>query len=105
MKEYSSILENSARSNIGFFLIKNMMGIYTNFILLPLLVIGLILGIFSINSHEDAALYGVSIIFLIEVNNTVSTGLRQIIINENIMISFERLLTITNLKSEKDLIT
>ena len=105
MKEYSSILENSARSNIGFFLIENLMGFYTNFILLPLLVIGLILGIFSINNHEDAALYGVSIIFLVEVNNTVSTGLRQIIINENIMISFERLLTITNLKSEKDLIT
>ena len=70
------------------------------------------LGVRNIESTESeisqaslAGLYGVSIVFLIQINDYLQWFLRQMINMESIMVSVERSFIIKDIEPEKDLVS
>ncbi len=66
------------------------------------MIIGWIIGI-AVVTKENAGLYGVSVVFLIQVSDYLQWFLRQIISLESLIVSVERTFLVTNLTPEKEL--
>lgn len=68
------------------------------------MLIGWLIGI-AVVTPQTAGLYGVSVVYLIQISDYLQWFLRQIINMESMIVSVERAMVITNLPSEKDLRT
>lgn len=66
--------------------------------------VGLIVGIY-VSTPETAGLYGVSVVFLVQVNDNLQWLLKQMIVLESIMVNVERAFVVVHLEGEKDLRT
>ena len=82
--------------------------VYIAYSALLAITIGFILGIVNIENSDDkiskaskAGLYGVSIVFFIEINNHLQFFLRQMAMMESLMLSVERAFVVKELKPEK----
>ena len=64
------------------------------------MIVGLISGV-AITTSENVGLYGVSVMFLLEINDYVQWFLRELVNLESIIVSVERAFIVTNLPSEK----
>ena len=62
--------------------------------------VGWTIGI-AVVTPETAGLYGVSVVFLIQISDFISWFLRQIIVLESMMVSVERTLIIADLAPER----
>lgn len=67
-----------------------------------IMTIGWLIGI-AVVTKENAGLYGVSVVFLIQVSDYLQWFLRQIISLESLIVSVERTFLVTNLTPEKEL--
>lgn len=66
-----------------------------------LMLIGWVLGIYVV-TPETAGLFGVSVVFLIKVNDTLQKFLRQLIVLESMMVSVQRTFGLIDLPAEKE---
>jgi ATP-binding cassette subfamily C (CFTR/MRP) protein 4 len=98
----SGLVNGSIRANHSFWFATKIFGSWTSYISVIICGAGFFLGVYFI---ETAGLYGVSIVFLLQVSDYLQWFLRQIINLESIMVSFERNLAIANLESEAPLRT
>ena len=83
-------------------------GVYSTYVSLLILIIGFVLGVRNIEADESltsnstlAGLYGVTMVFLLQINDNVQWTLRQINLMESIMVSAERSFVVKDLLPEK----
>ena len=86
------------------YLLSRTLGLTLSYTCLFFIYLGLILGAYFL--HEDEAnLFGVQIILLIQINTSIEYMLRETIENQAYIISAERALQVTQFESEADLTT
>lgn len=98
----SSVVNNSNRANHSFWFASRVFGSWTSYVSVLICGVGFFVGISQI---ENGGLYGISIVFLLQVSDYMQWLLRQIINMESIMVSVEREFAIANLQSEAPLRT
>jgi hypothetical protein len=86
-------LNNLTRSNLCYFICSRGFGTCVSYFSIFILTAGYLVGVYN-STPETAGLYGVSIVFLIQINEYLQWFLRQIIVMESIMVSVERSRTI-----------
>lgn len=104
LKEFAIKLNEACRGNICFWNLSRAFGANLNYASIIVIIIGWIIGIAVVNP-STAGLYGVSVIFLIQISDYLQWFLRQIINLESMIVSVERTFIITDLPPEKDLRT
>ena len=72
-------------------------GAYVNYFSILVMWVGWIIGI-TVVQPETAGLYGVSVVFLIQISDYLQWFLRQIISLESMVVSVERTFLVTTLK-------
>lgn len=92
------------RSNICYKICGRGFGTYVSYFSIVILIVGYMAGVYNA-TPETAGLYGVSVVFLVQINDYLQWFLRQIIVMESIMVSVERSKRIVNEPSEKALRT
>lgn len=83
------------KANLCYWNISRAFGVYVSYFSILALIIGALIGVYNSNV-ETAGLYGVSIVFLVQINDYIQWFLRQIIVMESIMVSVERAKLIMN---------
>ena len=108
LKKFNRIVDESFRSTINFWICSRTFGVYGSYISMIILIIGFILGIRNIETDESlisssslAGLYGVTVVFLLQINDNVQWSLRQINFMETIMVSAERSFVVKDLLPER----
>lgn len=86
LKEFSKAVNNMTRSNLCYWICSRAFGTYVSFFSIFILIIGYMLGVLN-STPETAGLYGVSVVFLVQINDYLQWFLRQIIVMESIMVS------------------
>lgn len=108
MKDFSRLIDKLFAGDMGFWLLSRAFGAYISYITIIVMIIAYIIGIRNVEaSLEDpntttsaatlAGLYGVSVVFLIQVNDSIQVFLRQMIFLESVFVSVERTFLIKNL--------
>jgi ATP-binding cassette subfamily C (CFTR/MRP) protein 4 len=100
--EMSDAINKSVRANYSFWFSSRVFVLLTNYVSVVVISISFFVGIEIIPS---AGLYGVTVIFLMQMSDTFQLFLRQVINMESIMVSVERGAAVTNLAPEADLRT
>lgn len=110
LKEFAKIVNNSFRSSINFLVCSRAFGVYVSYFSLVILMVGLIMGILNIQTDESslsssslAGLYGITVVFLLSINDNLQWSLRQANEMESNMVSAERSFVLKDLPSEKHL--
>ena len=110
LQEFASKVNDSFKSSINFLVCSRAFGVYVSYFSLVILMIGLIMGIRNIETNESslsssslAGLYGITVVFLLAINDNLQWSLRQANEMESNMVSAERCFVLRNLESEKDL--
>lgn len=105
---FASLSNDSLRANLSFWVCSRIFGAYLSFMVLSIFVIGLMIGISNIENASSeatratlAGLYGVSIVFLVQISDYLQWSLRQTVSMESIMISVERSFLLKQLQPEK----
>jgi ATP-binding cassette subfamily C (CFTR/MRP) protein 4 len=98
----SSIINSSIRVNHSFWFASRVFGSLTSYTSVIICGVGFFVGVSQI---ENGGLYGISIVFLLQVSDYLQWFLRQIINMESIMVSVERGFAVANLESEAPLRT
>lgn len=98
----SNCINRSIRANHSFWFASRIFGSWTSYISVLICGIGFFVGVRYI---ENGGLYGISIVFLLQVSDYMQWFLRQIINMESIMVSVERSVAIANLEPEAPLRT
>jgi ATP-binding cassette subfamily C (CFTR/MRP) protein 4 len=98
----SRLVNRSVRANYSFWFSSRVFGFLINYVAVLIISISFFVGIESIPSP---GLYGVTVIFLLQMSDYLQWFLRQIINMESIMVSVERGYSITQLKPEAPLRT
>ena len=75
-------------------------GFYTTLIVLVLLSIAMFMGVAQ-TTPQNSGLYGVTIIYIVNLGDVFQWVLKQIIATGGIMISAERIRAFSNLEEEK----
>ena len=88
MQEFSDTLNRTIKAGIAYTLILRAHQFYISLIFMLLLVIGMFIGV-SQTTHQN--IYGVTIMYLVSINQLFQWVLRQIIATEGIMLSTERI--------------
>jgi hypothetical protein len=71
-------------------------GYYVTQINQVMMAIGIVVGIMRIN-HEERALYGITILYLMRITDGLYRNWRSIILFEGLMVSAERVLQVLDL--------
>ena len=90
------------RANICYWALSRGFGANLGYVSGVIIWIGWTIGI-AVATPETAGLYGVSVLFLILISDSVSFFLRQLVVTESIIVSVERAFILADLKSEKEL--
>lgn len=98
----SECINKSVRANHSFWFASRVFGSWTSYVSVLICGVGFFIGVKYI---ESGGLYGISIVFLLQVSDYLQWFLRQIINMESIMVSVERSFAISNLPSEAPLRT
>lgn len=98
----SECVNRSVRANHSFWFASRIFGSWTSYVSVLICGVGFFVGIVYI---DNGGLYGISIVFLLQVSDYIQWFLRQIINMESIMVSVERSFGIANLPSEAPLRT
>ena len=77
------------RANYCYWICSRGFGTYVSYFSIGILTIGFIIGAYN-STPETAGLYGVSVVFLVQINDYLQWFLRQMIVMESIMVSVER---------------
>ena len=108
LQDFTGLIDRLFRGTMSFWLCSRAFGVYIAYFSLLVTIIGFIIGVANIENSEDdaskaskAGLYGVSIVFLLQINDYLQWFLRQIISTESYMVSVERAFLIKRLNSEK----
>ena len=108
LEEFTNIVNDSYRSTMNFWYTTLIFGVYSTSVSLLILIIGFVLGVRNIEADESltsnstlAGLYGVTVVFLLQINDNVQWTLRQINLMESIMVSAERSFVVKDLLPEK----
>lgn len=83
----SRIVNRSAQANHSFWFASRVFGVWTSFVSNLVVAAGIFLGISWV---DNAGIYGISIVFVMQVSDYMQWFLRQIINMESIMVSVER---------------
>lgn len=94
-------VNNELKTKLSFVHCFRIFGVIISYIIFVLLMFGFISGVGSTISPELAALYGVQVVFLAEINTSFKSGLEKLTQSQNSLVSSERALIITRLTSEK----
>lgn len=86
LQEFAQRINNSLRANICFWNLSRAFGSNINYVSVIIMWIGWIIGIIFVKP-ETAGLYGVSVVFLIQVSDYLQWFLRQIISLESLVVS------------------
>jgi hypothetical protein len=98
----SSIINDSIRANHSFWFTSRLFGSWNTYVSMLVAGVGFFIGV---NQIEDGGLFGIYIVFLLQVADYMQWVLRQIINMECIMVSVEREFAIANLPAEAPLRT
>ena len=108
LNEFASLSNDSLRANLSYWGCSRIFGAYLSYMVLTIFVIGMMIGISNIQNASSettraslAGLYGISIIFLVQISDYLQWSLRQIVSMESIMISVERSFLLKELQPEK----
>ena len=96
LNQFSKVINASCRGTITFWNLSRAFGANVVYVSLIVMWLGWIFGIIIVTS-ETAGLYGVSVVFLITVNENLQWSLRQMIVSGSIMISVERTFLVADL--------
>lgn len=96
-REMSITINKSVRANYSFWFSSRVFGFLTNYVSVVVVSISFFVGIEIIPSP---GLYGVTVIFLLQMSDYLQWFLRQIINMESIMVSVERGVAVSKLKPE-----
>ena len=86
LENFARILNNEIRANISFLIETRLQSIYTSYITLMMLNFGLVVGL-AVIPEDSLKLYGVLIIYLIQINSSFQFGLKQVVISNNSILS------------------
>lgn len=86
LQEFSDKINHSFRGNICFWNLSRAFGANINYFSILIMWIGWIIGI-AVVTPETAGLYGVSVVFLIQISDYLQWFLRQIINLESMIVS------------------
>jgi ATP-binding cassette subfamily C (CFTR/MRP) protein 4 len=98
----SNTVNDSIRVNHSFWFASRVFGSWTSYASVLICGVGFFVGVSQIS---NGGLYGISIVFLLQMSDYLQWFLRQIINMESIMVSVEREFAITNLQPEAPLRT
>lgn len=104
LKDFANKVNDSLRATLSFWILSRAFGVFINYFAIVIMVAGWLIGIINI-TPEKAGLYGVSVVFLIQISDYLQWFLRQLITLESLMVSVERTFQITELPCEKELVT
>lgn len=86
LKDFAKKLNDSLRASICFWNLERSFSFLLNYVTTLIVIIGWIIGIAVINT-ENSALYAVSVVYLIQINDYLQSFMRQIINLESMMVS------------------
>ena len=86
LKNFAEALNNELRANISFLLISRLQAVFTTYTTLMMLNFGLLVGLATMPT-ESMKLFGVMIIYLIQINSSFQFGLKQLVISNNSIMS------------------
>jgi ATP-binding cassette subfamily C (CFTR/MRP) protein 4 len=86
LQEFSDAVNAMTRSNICYWNCSRGFGTYVSYFSILTLIIGYLIGVYN-STPQTAGLYGVSVVFLVQINDYLQWFLRQIIVMESIMVS------------------
>ena len=87
--KFMSLLNSSTSGNIGFITIERTFGFIVFCVTVTILIVGMEFGATRI-TKENAALYGVQVLFIFRLSISIQYMLRLLITCEGLMISTER---------------
>ena len=91
---------------MNFWLTSRVFGVYSTYVSMLVLIAGFALGIRNIEAGSaatSAGLYGVTVVFLLQINDNAQWATRQANFMESLMISAERAFVVKDLEEEKKL--
>ena len=106
MQEFTKIVNDSYRATMNFWHTTRAFGVYITYISVLILMTGFILGVRNIEAGSgstSAGFYGVTVVFLLQINDNVQWSIRQANFMESIMVSAQRSFIVKDLKPEKEL--
>lgn len=98
LAEFAKKINESLRANLCLWSLSRGFAANISYVSVITIWLGWVMGV-AIVSPETAGLYGVSVIFLIQITDIISWILRQIIVLEGMMVSVERTFIVANLRS------
>lgn len=104
LQEFADKVNDSLRANLCFWMLSRAFGVLVDYFVIVIMIAGWVLGI-KLVTPETAGLYGITVVFLIQINDYLQWFLRQLITLESMMVSVERTFQIAELPSEKPLVT
>ena len=89
LAEFAHQINQSLRANLCFWILSRAFGAFVNFFAIIIMTVGWIIGIIQL-TPENAGLYAVSVVFLIQISDYLQWFLRQLVVLESLMVSVER---------------
>ena len=106
LHEFTKTVNDSCRATLNFWHTTRVFGVYSSYISMLVLIAGFVLGIRNIemgSAATSAGLYGVTVVFLLQINDNVQWSVRQVNFMESIVVSAERSFLVKDLEEEKRL--
>jgi ATP-binding cassette subfamily C (CFTR/MRP) protein 4 len=95
-------INDSMRANNSYWFASRVFGIYISYVSIAMAAIGVFIGI---KTAKDPGIYGVAIVFILQLIDFIQWLLRQLVNMESIMVSVERAYLIAHLPDEGPLRT
>ena len=89
LAEFAHKVNESLRANLCFWILSRAFGAFVNYLAIIVMTVGWMIGIIEV-SPENAGLYAVSVVFLIQISDYLQWFLRQLVVLESLMVSVER---------------
>jgi len=89
LRDFTKAVNNMTRASLCYWNCSRGFGAYVSYFSIIVLIIGYMIGVYN-STIETSGLYGVSVVFLVQINDYLQWFLRQIIVMESVMVSVER---------------
>ena len=97
LNDFTKAANSLTRASLSYWNCSRGFGAYVSYFSIIVLIIGYMIGVYNA-TIETAGLYGVSVVFLVQINDYLQWFLRQIIVMESVMVSVERAKLLVNEK-------
>ena len=104
LQEFTKTVNDSYRATVNFWSTTRALGVYISYISMLVMIVGFVLGIRNIEAGSattSAGLYGVTVVFLLQINDNVQWSIRQANFMESLLVSAQRSFTVKELEPEK----